>query len=41
MQTAKIPQKKPIPAPGRKLSPAAARAAANKKFAKALSKLAK
>lgn len=41
MQTAKIPQKKTVPAPGRKLSPTAARAQANKKFDKALAKLAK
>jgi hypothetical protein len=33
--------KKPLPPPGRKLTPAQARAHANKKFAKALAMLAK
>ena len=40
MQTAKT-QKKPLPPPGRKLTPSQARARVNKKFARALAMLAK
>ena len=41
MSTVKPVKKTKIPPPGRKLSPAEARALANRKFAKALEKLAK
>jgi len=41
MAMIKVPRKKVVPPPGRKLTPKAARALANKQFAKTLAMLAK